>query len=87
MGSRSTFTPVGDTTDADRVQMAVIRLPDPLRRVFEAYHLALIDEKRYTGIPHEMRANVLGLAKSTYWHRVKTSNRAVNMELEEIINK
>ena len=58
--------------DADVVQRIVNKMPDEMRRVFEAYHLAIIRGQRCAGQPHEWRANVLGIPKSTYFTRVSS---------------
>lgn len=66
--------PVDDAsiTDAERVQHLVTQMPNDVRAVFEAYHLAQIGSKRFPGEPHKRRAHRLGMAYSTYKYRVNS---------------
>jgi hypothetical protein len=63
--------PDGEMTDAELVQKVVDRMPNEMKRVFEAYHLMLVDDSRCRCLPHKIRASALGITPKTYRMRVR----------------
>ena len=76
----------GQVSDADIVQTIVNKMPDEMRTVYEAKLLCLIRGERCIGIPHAGRAIILGIPKSTYWHRYNSGVRFVKQWLGEIFD-
>lgn len=76
---------VQKVSDAEIVQQWVQRMPEEMRTVFEAYHIALIRGERCLKHPHKARAATLGISRSTYYERVKAAHSylRMNLELEE----
>ena len=87
MGSRRTGPmPDEQVSDAEMFQLAVLRLDKDVRRAFEACHLALVDEQKYSGVPHKMRAQALGIPRSTYWYRVASARKSIRHYLDGFLD-
>ncbi len=64
-------------SDADRVQNLVGQMPEKMRLVFEAYHLALIGGRNHRGEKHKRRAHMLGLPYATYKYQINAGWRFI----------
>lgn len=79
--------PDDQLSDAEVVQIIVDRMPDEIRNSFEAYHLALIRERRCNNYPHHARALILGIPKSTYFSRVNAGLKFICDWLTEMLDR
>ena len=86
-GGRVNYMPDDALSDADIMQTIVNTIPDALKAVYEAKHICLIRGQRCIGMPHEGRANILGIAKSTYWRRFEAATTFVKKELQIVLDK
>ena len=73
-------------SDADIVQRYVNQMQPEIRSVFEAYHICLIRGQRCNGMPHEARATILGMPRSTYYNRRDIGNRLLSDWLSEYLD-
>ena len=75
-----------DATDAEIIQAIVDKMAPEVRAAFEARELGLVNGQRQRHIPNKRRAQILGIAESTYWHRVRSGQEFIAQQLAELFD-
>ena len=75
-----------DVTDAEIIQAIVDKMPVEMRTAFEARELGLVNGQRQRHIPNKRRAQILGIAESTYWYRVKSGQEFISNSLSDLFD-
>lgn len=79
--------PVGEMTDAERVQKLVEQMPPEMRGSFEAFHLGVIRGESCREWDHHCRWLILGISRSTYYARVRAGWGFLQDWLTEILDR